>query len=102
MSLHSGLIGGAIDVLTRLLGQDLVTIALFLGSLYLVYKGVKLGIKLVTVGIAGAAFPLVASSLLGLNIPFTFETAKFYATAALVLFVLWEAVKKLRAIIGFV
>jgi|GEM_PF-970541 len=68
--------------------NSIVTFIIFAISLFFLYKMVKLAFKIFLIVIAGVLFPFAMNYLFGWNIPITIAILLFYATAAVVLFLL--------------
>lgn len=82
------LLGMIEQVFTYLQTNSLVTFIIFAVALFFLYKIVKLAFSIFLVTIAGVLFPFVMNLFFGWQIPITFGTVFFYATFAVVLFML--------------
>ncbi len=82
------LLGMVEQVFAYLQTNSLVTFIIFAVALFFLYKIVKLAFSIFLVTIAGVLFPFVMNLFFGWQIPITFGTVFFYATFAVVLFML--------------
>lgn len=68
--------------------NSIVTLVIFALALFMLYKVVKLAFTIFMVVIAGLLFPFIMNFLFGWAIPIDLGTLIFYATFAVVLFLL--------------
>lgn len=87
------LLGLVDQVFTFLQTNSLVTFLIFAIALFFLYKIVKLAFSIFLVVIAGIMFPFVMNIFFNWAIPINFGTVFFYATFAVVLFMLAVFIK---------
>ncbi|MBI4017419.1 MAG: hypothetical protein HY366_00550 [Candidatus Aenigmarchaeota archaeon] len=72
--------------------QGIVTLLIFVVTVYFLYKGVKLGIHLLIAAVAGGLFPFLAG-FIGLKIPVTINNIVLFSTAAALLVIVGTVLK---------
>lgn len=82
--------------------NSLITFIIFAIALFILYKIVTLAFRIFLVVIAGLAFPLVMNFFFGWNIPITLNTLLFYATSAVVLYLLAVFLKGVGKALKFI
>lgn len=81
--------------------NSLLTFIIFAVSLFLLYRLVKLTFRIFLVVIAGVLFPFAMNLIFDWGIPINMGTLIFYATAAVVLFLLAVFLKSAGKFLGF-
>ena len=80
--------------------NGVVTFFVFVIALFLLYKLIRLGIRLLMIVGIGAAFPFIMNYLFNWGVPTTFESIIFYATSAAVIYLFAVLMKGVFGIIG--
>ncbi len=82
--------------------NSLITLIIFAIALFILYRIVTLAFRIFLVVIAGLAFPFVMNFFFGWNIPITVNTLLFYATSAVVLYLLAVFLKGVGKTLKFI
>ena len=75
--------------------NSLITFIIFAVTLFLLYKLVRFAFRIFLVIVAGLIFPFFMNFIFGWSIPINLGTLMFYATAAVVLYLIATFVKGL-------